>query len=166
MPYYDKDNKLHATQEELERARDYGDASPEGIVYTWELAGDFGANYYLFPSKEHTEEELEETKNWLRNSHDVIDIRVGIADGEYPLPYIVSLWTPEQREEGFRKIVNECAFGNVEDCIGVDLFTANYVVQVMDNLNEENKKKFLSYPASHMIAITWRLIKRYREENQ
>lgn len=150
--------RVEATTEELKRFLSYGDVSPEGIIFNWELAGPHGADYFIFPADHHTKEDVENTKNWLRNNHDVVSLIVGHPIGDYPIPREHETWTPEQREAGFRKIVAERQFGIVENCIGVDLTTAHVVVQVMDALSPENKAKFLQFDALRMTEIAWKLV--------
>lgn len=147
-----------ASADELQHMVDFGSVSPEGIIYHWELAGPHGADYILFPADHHTKEDIQETKDWMRNSFDVIHLSVGHAIGEYPLPKEIPTWTPEQREEGFRKIVETKGYAMVENCILIDLFTARAVVQVLDALSPENKAKMLTFDAVTMVDLTWKLL--------
>jgi hypothetical protein len=147
-----------AEREELQRWMKFGSVSPEGIIYNEELANQYGMDYILFPATHHTEEDVNKTIDWLRDTQDVVTISVGKPIGEYPLPRKVPTWTPEQREAGFRKIVTERAFGPVENCLTVDMFTASAVVTVLDGLSSENKARFLSRRASEMIDIAWKIV--------
>ena len=47
-----------------------------GIMYTWELAGSQGASFILFPTADNTQEQINAAKQELRNSHDVVSLRV------------------------------------------------------------------------------------------
>ncbi len=47
-----------------------------GIMYTWELAGSNGASFILFPNSDHTPEQIQAAKQELRDSRDVVALRV------------------------------------------------------------------------------------------
>jgi hypothetical protein len=125
-----------------------------------ELAGPQGADFYLYPGEHHTAEDIEAAKEEIRTEHDVVGLYVIVFKGEYPLPRYPETWTPEQREKGFRDIVASRSMAQVENCICVDLFTASYVVQVIDGINPKNKEKFLSMDALTMIETTWKVFKK------
>jgi hypothetical protein len=147
-------------KEQLEKCLRYGQVTEEGIIFDYELVSMAGAAYYLFPGVHHTMEDIENGKQLIYNSFDALYIRVLRYDGEYPIPREPEEWTPEQREGGFRKIVREGQFGRVENCTAVDLFTANSMVQVLDNLSPENKTKMLSMNALAMITLMWKLLEK------
>lgn len=159
----DKHWVLTATEDEITRWAKFGYVSPEGIVYNTELAGPQGADYFIFPAPHHTEQDINDTKEWIHTSFDCCSLVVGNPLGEYPLPATPPTWTPEQREAGFRKIVLTKSFTMVEDCIIVDLFTASTVVQVLDALSPQNKAKMLNFPASKMIDVTWKVLDSAKE---
>lgn len=153
------------TKEELERLLfDYGQVSEEGIIYAFELAGPNGADYFIYPAAHHSKEDIEATKSYIGNSFDCMRLSTRLFKGEYPIPRIPEEWTSEQREAGFRKIVDECTMGRVENCPVVDLFTASAVVQVIDNLSPENKVKMLDMCALLMIRITWDVLDGAKEK--
>ncbi|MGW8177785.1 MAG: hypothetical protein ACWGQW_03210 [bacterium] len=66
--------------------------------------------------------------------------------------------TPEERIAAFRQIVDDKAYAKIDGCM-IDLFSANYVVQVYDALNETNKQKFASRVAPLMTHIAFKLVK-------
>ncbi len=47
-----------------------------GIMYTWELAGSQGASFILFPTADNTQEQINAAKQDLRDSRDVVSLRV------------------------------------------------------------------------------------------
>jgi len=151
---------LTASADELAKLVALGMVSPEGIVFHEELAGPEGMGFVLFPATHHTPEDIQATKDWLVTSRDVVYILMGKPVGEYPLPKSPPIWTPEQREAAFRGIVAQRSHALVEDCVFVDLFTASYMVQVLDSLSPGNRARMLSFPASRMIDLMWRLLER------
>lgn len=65
------------------------------------------------------------------------------------------IWSPEEKEREFRKIVEDKQLGQVDDAM-VDLTTANLIVRILDNLNQETKNKILSHRASVIIRAAWK----------
>jgi len=47
-----------------------------GMEFTWDLAGSQGASFILYPTDAHTTKEVKEAKQELRDSRDVVSIRV------------------------------------------------------------------------------------------
>jgi len=156
---------LQADTRELQRLFNYGQVTSNGMIYHYELAGPEGADFTLFPSKEHTPEDFTKACEELRTDHDVVNIFTGAYIGEYPIPKEPPVWTPEQRESGFRNIVARRAFAQVENIPLCDLFTASTVVQIMDALSPANKEKFLSMNALAMVDITWKLVEKMKHEH-
>lgn len=155
-----------ATAEELKRWADFGFVSPEGIIYTSELAGPRGADFFIFPAEWHSEEEIKATKEWLRYSSDVIGLYRGHPKGEYPIPHYPRVWSAEEKEAGFRKIVKEKQCAPIDDCVLVDLFTASSVVQILDVLKPETKAKLLNYRGTMIIELVWKYFDKVRREER
>ena len=154
-----------ADEEELKRLLGYGQASPEGIIYDWELAGPGGADYYIYPGKHHTKEDIEETREWIGDSFDCLRLYVGEGIGKYPLPREPVIWPPEEKEAAFRDIL-ENGYAPVDDCILVDAFTASAVVQILDAISPKNKKDLLDCRATKIIEITWHLVGKSRDKEK
>jgi hypothetical protein len=152
--------RVVADTEQLQKMLQMGQITEEGILYDFELAGPQGADYFLFPAKHHSEEDVQKSKDYLRTNQDVVSLLIGHVEGEYPIDRYPPEWTPEQREAGFRKIVDERSYGQVENCPFVDLYTASTVVQIIDALSPERKAKFLSVNAYAMIDLTWKVVGR------
>lgn len=153
-----------ATSEELLREFRFGNVTENGIIYMYELSGPNGADFYLFPSQRHKKKDIEEAKEDLRTQHDVTGIFIGKCIGKYPIPWEPPVWTPEQREEGFRKIVRGRSFDQVENIPMCDLTTAGMVCSVMDALSPENKAKYLTFNALAMVNIGWELLDRAKSK--
>ena len=66
--------------------------------------------------------------------------------------------TPAERIAAFRQIVEEKAFAKIDGTM-VDLFSANYVVQVYDALSPEARERFAAFPAAKMTAIAFAITK-------
>ena len=45
--------------------------------FEWYLNGPRGANFILYPEKEHTDEDYMKAKIWLNNNHDVLKVKRG-----------------------------------------------------------------------------------------
>jgi len=54
--------------------------TPNGIMYKWYLVGPQGAGFILFPEKSHTKEDINRAKLHLRNSQDVVTLRLANID--------------------------------------------------------------------------------------
>lgn len=62
---------------------------------------------------------------------------------------------PELRYQQIKKIVDESQHGKVEGQM-VDGFTASLLQQIADQLNPENRVKFLSMPMGKMVDVAWK----------
>lgn len=67
--------------------------------------------------------------------------------------------SPEERVAAFRQIVEDKAYAKIDGCM-IDLFSANYVVQVYDALNVTNKAAFSNFMADRMVNIAFSLVKK------
>lgn len=67
--------------------------------------------------------------------------------------------SPEERISAFRKIVEKKAYAKIDGFM-VDLFTANYVVQIYDMLNDTNKQKYANHKANCMANIAFQLVEK------
>ncbi len=47
-----------------------------GILYTWDISSSQGASFILFPEPHHTQEQIRQARQELRNDHDVVSLRV------------------------------------------------------------------------------------------
>lgn len=54
--------------------------TPNGIMYTWSLAGSQGAAFILFPKDGTLPAEIRKAKIWLRDQHDVVSIKLANDD--------------------------------------------------------------------------------------
>lgn len=70
--------------------------------------------------------------------------------------YVTMPTSPNERLAAIRRIVTECDYGKV-DGVMVDLFTANAICVVYDQLNPVNQHKFSSLPAYRMAEIALKL---------
>lgn len=52
------------------------ETTSNGIEYSWELAGSQGAAFILYPASEHSHDDIQKAKNELRDSRDVVSIRI------------------------------------------------------------------------------------------
>ncbi len=46
--------------------------TPNGIMYTWEIAGPKGASFMLFPDEKHTKADVSAAGVWIRDNRDVV----------------------------------------------------------------------------------------------
>lgn len=65
----------------------------------------------------------------------------------------------ERKYKEIKKIVDEHQRGKV-DGVSVDAFTASMLLQICDNLNPQNREKFLSLPVHKMVDMGWKLSKK------
>lgn len=49
-------------------------------------------------------------------------------------------------------------YDNMDGALILDIFTASYLVQVADRLNEQNKAKFLSMDLGRMVDVMWKVV--------
>lgn len=57
------------------------EVTPQGIRYDWWLTGPDGARFELFPVRGvHTDQQVAQSKSWLRNEQDVVSIKVTWKD--------------------------------------------------------------------------------------
>ena len=73
--------------------------------------------------------------------------------------------TIENRDKLINDIVNKKSYARVislnkKDTL--DLFTAQHIKQIKDNLGDEHKNKFLGCSLYKTVALTWRLIEKCR----
>lgn len=64
-----------------------------------------------------------------------------------------------ERIAAFRSIVAERQFAKIDGVL-VDLFSANYVVQVFDALSPANQTKYAAMPAPRMVQVAFQLTKK------
>jgi hypothetical protein len=64
--------------------------------------------------------------------------------------------TPEERVEAFRTIVRDKTFAKI-DGTAIDLTTASFVCQILDAINDDNKRKFIAMDAKRMALIALKL---------
>lgn len=69
--------RVYFSPVEVERCRKFGDVTPQGIVFHWELAGSSGADFCLIPEPQHTPRDIEEAKSWIRRTRDALSITIG-----------------------------------------------------------------------------------------
>ena len=60
----------------MPRAKEYGDVTPQGVAYHWELCGPDGATYVLFQELHHTPEDVKQAKAYINYSFDSLRITV------------------------------------------------------------------------------------------
>lgn len=51
-----------------------------GIEYTWDIYSSQGASFILYPESNHTQKDIADAKRELRNSRDVVSLRVATAE--------------------------------------------------------------------------------------
>ena len=66
------------------------------------------------------------------------------------------------KETTLRRIVKEHQAEMIDDVM-VDAFTASMLVQIIDALNEKNRKRFLNMPIVRMANMGWELIGKSNE---
>jgi len=64
----------------------------------------------------------------------------------------------DERIAAFRQIVHDCQYAKIDGCM-VDLFSAQYVVQIYDALNQNNQEKFMNNLAPKVVMIAFKLAK-------
>lgn len=64
----------------------------------------------------------------------------------------------QKRYDTIKEIVDEGQYEKIDGVI-IDGTTANMLLKILDNLNEENKKKMLSMPIKKMVDVSWKLVK-------
>lgn len=67
--------------------------------------------------------------------------------------------TPDERIAAFRELVKDGSYAKI-DGYAVDLFSANYVVQVYDALNPDNQQKYAAMDAKRMVVVAFQLTKK------
>lgn len=66
--------------------------------------------------------------------------------------------SPEERISAFRQIVEKKQYAKIDGKM-IDLFSANYVVQIYDALNKINQHNFAKKPASIMVHLAFKIMK-------
>ncbi len=61
-------------KERYNRCLRFGDITGNGIVFDWGLAGPNGAWFLLFKEPQHTKDDIDRAKHWLRQRRDVVSI--------------------------------------------------------------------------------------------
>jgi hypothetical protein len=64
------------TREEIEKKRQFGDVTKNGVVFDWELASSAGARFRLIREPHHTDRDIEVAKQHLRQDRDVVSLSV------------------------------------------------------------------------------------------
>ena len=64
------------TREEVERFRNFGNVTDNGVVFDWGLAGSEGAVFVLLREPHHTNEDIAKAKALIRRDRDIVWIRV------------------------------------------------------------------------------------------
>lgn len=64
---------------------------------------------------------------------------------------------PDERIAAFRQVVEEKSYAKIDNTM-VDLFSANYVVQIYDVLSKANQEKYASHKAHCMVHIAFKLV--------
>ena len=59
----------------LDRCKDAGDVTPNGVCYEWGLAGPNGAWFVLLKEPKHTKEDLRIAERYLRSQRDVVNLK-------------------------------------------------------------------------------------------
>jgi len=70
------------TPEEVSRAEQYGDVTPNGVKFIDELVSINGCAFYLIKEAGITNEQITAAKRHLRNERDVVCFHIAIVDGE------------------------------------------------------------------------------------
>jgi len=65
----------------------------------------------------------------------------------------------EERIAAFRQIVQDGAYAKIDGCM-IDLFSANYVVQVYDALNDTNTQTLCNFTADRMVHIAFKPVEK------
>jgi len=63
-----------------------------------------------------------------------------------------------ERIAAFRNVVENKSYAKIDGCM-IDLFSANYVVQVYDALNPINREKFMTLVAPKAVKVAFQLVK-------
>lgn len=64
------------TRKEIERLRNFGDVTKNGVVFDWELVSCEGAGFTLLREAHHTDADIEEAKRQIRRDRDVVRMSV------------------------------------------------------------------------------------------
>lgn len=64
------------TRAVVDRLRKFGDVTPNGVVFDWELAGPGGASFILVREPHHTDADIDEAKRYLKSERDVVRLSV------------------------------------------------------------------------------------------
>jgi dTDP-D-glucose 4,6-dehydratase len=65
----------------------------------------------------------------------------------------------KKREAAIRQIVKQHQAAKIDGVL-VDAFTASGLVKMLDNLNPQNKTRFLSVSIEQMADIMWKVLKK------
>jgi hypothetical protein len=69
------------SKEEYDRIRQWGhDATDNGVLFDWGLAGPDGAWFTLIREPHHTDADIAVAKRQLYNDRDVVSLSVGVYD--------------------------------------------------------------------------------------
>lgn len=64
------------TRQQMERFRKFHDVTPNGVVFDWWLVSSAGAGFALIREPHHTDQDIEDAKNYLRGARDVVTLRI------------------------------------------------------------------------------------------
>ena len=71
---------------------------------------------------------------------------------------VTSPGTREERIGAIRQIVERHQYAKVDGTM-IDLFSASAIVKIYNALNEQNRERFASLPASKMALLAFKLLK-------
>lgn len=64
------------TRAAVDRLRKFGDVTPNGVVFDWELVSAEGASFVLVREPHHGDVDIDEAKRYLRGDRDVVRLSV------------------------------------------------------------------------------------------
>jgi hypothetical protein len=150
-----------------------------GVPYDWNLAGPDGASFILHPIKnEHTKEDVKEAEQQLRDSQDVVSMRViwienaaWHDDGQQVRRYATRR-DLVNKERGLIAVNQTHGLGAVDGMDGllikrtfdkplqIDAFTLGMLKQVYNAISEKNQARMDKFSWAGAIDFGWELIER------
>lgn len=122
-----------------------------GILYTWELASSEGASFILFPSATNTKEEIETAKNDIRNSQDVVWMKVANDDDRDYLYKSEIFRIPETRDLKWYQIAQDDKV--LRKCRLQGLTPQQYVDKIVLPFIKETEAAFLETHGTKIYGI-------------
>lgn len=120
------------------------ETTSNGLEYTWELTGSQGAAFTLFPAAKHSKADVEAAKRELRDTRDVVSIRVANDDDldqRYKSAYFADprtrplRWYEIQQDE---KLIRKCR----KEGLPPAEFVTIHVLPFIESVKAQNLTRF------------------------